>query len=274
MWKRRQFGVLLRIAYDGRPFSGLAAQSNARTVAGTLQEAIATMAPDATALRVCSRTDAGVHAKEQFVAFQTDRDINSRGWVLGLAGVLPPEIAVLSAEKVDPGFEPCKCSLEKIYCYSVLEGVIPDPFEEGRSWRVFERLNHEKMRGAAALLVGTHDFRAFRGRGDVRTNTIRTIHSATLEPRPGDARILEIRLRGNAFLYHMVRIIAGTLVDVGRGRREPEALQKALQVGDRLLLGVTAPAAGLCLEHIELRQRGSDQWPYHLDGAPEVTASC
>jgi tRNA pseudouridine38-40 synthase len=214
----RKNGLLLRVAYDGQSFSGLAIQDNAVTVAGELQRSIWEMDPEATRLRVCSRTDAGVHAEEQYVAFDTDRDISCRGWVLGITGSLPPQIAVLSAARIEPGFEPCKRSVSKTYRYSILQGTIRDPFLEGRSWRVFERLNHRLMREEAALLIGTHDFRAFRGRNDFRTNTVRTIFRVNVALRAGSDRVLDIELEGTAFMYHMVRIIAGSVVDVGRGK--------------------------------------------------------
>ncbi len=261
-------GILLEIAYDGQNYSGLAVQDNANTIAGELQRAIHTMDPDANSLRVCSRTDAGVHARQQYVCFDTDKRISMRGWLLGLSGELPFDIAIKSAARVDSGFEPSKRARGKTYRYSVLQGTIRDPFVEGRSWRVFERLNHGLMRAEAQSLLGTHDFCAFRGRYDFRTNTIRTISSVDISVSPEHERLLSITVTGNAFLYNMVRIIAGTLVDVGRGKRQPGAVERALQSGDRLELGMTAPAAGLFLEAIDLDVAVHEQWPYHLDGAP------
>jgi tRNA pseudouridine38-40 synthase len=266
--ERYAHGVLLRIAYDGSGYSGLAIQSNAQTIAGELQTAIRKMAPDATSLRVCSRTDAGVHARCQYVVFETNSAIGMRGWVLGLGSNLPPDIAVLSAARVRPGTDISKRAKQKTYCYRVLQGTIRDPFQEGRSWRVFDRLNHIRMGAAAQTLLGTHDFRAFRGSADFRTNTIRTIHQADVTVDPTQARMLEVRITGNAFLFNMVRIIAGTLVDIGRGKLELGSIAEGIASGNRLALGMTAPAAGLFLEHIELIEPVSEEWPYHLDGAP------
>lgn len=266
--RSRPFGILLKVAYDGQPFSGLALQSNARTIAGELQRAIRELDPNASGLRVCSRTDAGVHARSQYVAFDTAQRISSRGWLLGLTGHLPRQIAILSVGSVQPGFKPSRHALRKTYRYSVLQGTLRDPFVEGRSWRVSERLNHGAMRREAAALIGTHDFRAFRGRADFRVNTTRTIEAVSIRPNPENARLLELSITGNAFLYHMVRIISGSLVDVGRGRLQEGAISRALQSGDRLDLGMTAPAAGLCLQEVELSVRPIDEWPYHLDGMP------
>jgi tRNA pseudouridine38-40 synthase len=261
-------GVLLKIAYDGQNYSGLAVQDNAHTVAGELENAIRTMDPLASRLRVCSRTDAGVHARGQYVAFDTHLNISMRGWLLGLSGVLAKDVAVLSAARIRPRFEPCKNARSKTYRYSVLQGTIRDPFLEGRCWRVFDPLNHGRMREEALSLLGTHDFRAFRGTADFRTNTVRTLTNVSISTRPDQPRLLDIVVEGNAFMYHMVRIISGTLVDVGRGKLAPGAIRRAIASGDRLDLGMTAPAAGLCLDRIELNEHGTDEWPYHLDGAP------
>lgn len=268
--ERFAYGILLRIAYDGSGYSGLAIQSNARTIAGELQTAIRTMAADATSLKVCSRTDAGVHARCQYVVFETNSSISMRGWVLGLSALLPPDVAVLSAARVRPGTDISKRAKQKTYRYRVLQGTIRDPFHEGRSWRVFDRLNHARMRAEARSLIGTHDFRAFRGSADFRKNTVRTMHDVSVELDPNHPRMLEISVTGNAFMFNMVRIIAGTLVDVGRNKRDLGAIAQAIATGDRLTLGMTAPAAGLFLHHIELDEPVHDEWPYHLDGAPVI----
>lgn len=269
-----RYGILLQVAYDGQAFSGLAIQDNARTIAGELLRSIRELDPASSSLRVCSRTDAGVHARRQYVSFDTNQVISSRGWLLGITGHLPRQIAVLSAAKVHPGFQPSKAAIRKTYCYSILQGTLRDPFLDGRTWRIPERLNHRWMREEAELLLGTHDFRAFRGQADFRTNTVRTVERVSVGVRGEMPRVLELRITGNAFLYHMVRIIAGTLVDVGRGRLAPGAVTRALSSMNRLDLGMTAPAAGLSLEDIELNVSLNDEWPYHLDGMPaEDTAN-
>jgi tRNA pseudouridine38-40 synthase len=263
---RYKYGILLKVAYDGSRYSGLAIQDNANTVAGELLRAIRSMTPESSSLRVCSRTDAGVHARGQYVVFDTNQYIGNRGWVLGLSGLLPRDISILSAANVPPGFLPSNHAIGKTYSYWVLQGTIRDPFLESRSWRIFEPLHHERMRTEALDLLGTHDFRAFRGANDFRTNTIRTITSVNIVQHPAPSRVLQITVTGNAFMYHMVRIIAGTLVDVGRGRRSPGAIKRAIQTGDRLELGMTAPAEGLYLDEIELDDYGAKTWPGHDDG--------
>ncbi len=253
------FGVLLAVAYDGGPFSGFARQTEARTVAGELDGAVRAIDARASLVRGVSRTDAGVHAREQCVAFDTTRDIQPRGWALALAQHLPDEISVVRAARVPVGYDPRAHALTKTYRYSLLERAVRDPFLSRFTWRVAERLNHPAMAEEARALVGEHDFAAFRAAGDPRQDTVRHILRAELEAAT-DGR-LDIVVTGNRFLYKMVRIIAGTLVDVGRGRLPTGTVARALAGGSRGDLGVTAPPEGLCLERVCLDEAGSDAWP-------------
>jgi tRNA pseudouridine38-40 synthase len=254
-------GVLLIVAYDGTPFSGFARQPDARTVAGELDGAVRAIDPRASLVRGVSRTDAGVHARGQVVAFDTCKAIAPRGWALALAQHLPEEISVMAAARVAVGYDPRDHALDKTYRYSVLESPVRDPLLAHRAWRVGERLNHQSMRSEAAALTGIHDFRAFRAAGDPRENTIRHILRAELRASTEDPRLLWIEIQGNRFLYKMVRIIAGTLVDVGRGRLPSGTVASALAAGSRDALGITAPAEGLCLERVALDDPGNDAWP-------------
>ena len=255
--------MLLTLAYDGSTFSGFALQGAQRTVARILSEAIAKMDVSAGRLRVASRTDQGVHARGQVVCFDTALQIESRGWLLGLNAYLPPEVAIVRVARVGVGFNPARQALRKTYRYLILRGSVRDPFLAGRAWRVHDALDLELMQGEAQALLGTHDFRAFRGSADCRDNTRRTIESAGFrEPREAP-RCLAFEIRGDRFMYHMVRIIVGTLVDVGRKRREPGAVERALRSLQRDDLGMTAPPDGLCLERVELEDWGSAEWPNH-----------
>lgn len=257
-------GVLLTLAYDGASFSGFAAQNNtARTVASVLTGAIRAMDPRATGLRVASRTDAGVHARGQVASFDSMLRIEPRGWLLGLSGHLPPQIAVQRVARVQQNFNPSKAAVAKTYRYLILRGTVRDPFLHGRAWRVHERLDLEAMRREAAALLGTHDFAAFRGARDQRPTTVRSISRAEISEVPGEPRCIAFEIRGDRFLYHMVRIIVGTLVDVGRGSCAPGAIARAQRSGERTDLGMTAPPDGLCLERIELANSGHDEWPNH-----------
>jgi len=254
-------GVLLTVAYDGGPFSGFARQTNARTVAGELLGAVRALDPHVRDLRGTSRTDAGVHAHGQLVAFDTGAGIAPRGWALGLARHLPAEISIVRAASVELGFEPRQHVRLKTYRFVVLESPVRDPFLEGRAWRLSERLNQIAMAEAAAPLVGEHDFAAFRGRGDMRTETVRRIVRVEVRRARSDHRIWEFIVQGDRFLYKMVRIIVGALVDVGRGRLAATATARALETLSRTDLGITAPPGGLYLDSIELDVEVNDWWP-------------
>jgi tRNA pseudouridine38-40 synthase len=265
-----RFGVLLTVAYDGRLFSGWARQTNARSVAGELDGAIAAIDPKASQTRGLSRTDAGVHAREQLVAFDTDKDIGLRGWVLAISQHLPDEIAVVRATRVEPGFDARRLLTRKVYRYTILHSLVRDPFLEGRAWRVMERFNHSELNTTAQSLVGKHDFAAFRGAADTRTETVRQIFRIEVRQAHSDDRITLIEVEGDKFLYNMVRIIVGTLIDIGRERRPKDSLLRALVTRERNDLGMTAPAAGLCLERVIIDRsavsgdpgfRVHDSWP-------------
>jgi tRNA pseudouridine38-40 synthase len=255
------FGALLTLAYDGAPFSGYVKQKNGRTIAGELEGAIASVDPKASTTRGVSRTDAGVHARGQLVAFDSTKDIDPRGWVLALNQQLPREIAVVRAARARAGFEPRRCVRNKTYVYRILESRTRDPLVDQFAWRVPYRLNHLLMNEAAAVIQGEHDFRAFRGSADAREDTVRHIFRITLAAAAQDSRITELTVTGNKFLYNMLRIIAGTLVDIGRGHLQPDAFARALKSGLRKDLGITAPPEGLVLQDIELTEMGSDHWP-------------
>lgn len=256
-----EHGVLLTLAYDGAPFCGYAKQKNGRTVAGELEGAIATVDPKASSTRGVSRTDAGVHAHGQLVAFDSSKDIDPRGWVLALNRELPRQIAVVGAARTPAGFEPRRRVISKTYVYRILESRTRDPLIDQFAWRVPYRLNQLLMREAAARLQGEHDFGAFRGSADTREETVRHIFRIGLGPAANDSRISELTVTGNKFLYNMLRIIAGTLVDIGRGHLPPDTFTRALASGLRKDLGITAPPEGLVLEKIELSEAGTDHWP-------------
>jgi tRNA pseudouridine38-40 synthase len=256
-------GVLLTIAYDGRRLSGWARQDNSRTVAGELEGAIRAIDPRASPLRGVSRTDAGVHAHGQLASFDTAKDIDARGWVLALLPHLSEEIAVTRAERVPVGYDPRRHAREKTYRYVILESRVPDPHWHGRAWRVRERLNHDAIAEEALALIGQHDFRAFRTTADTREHTVRTILRAGVRRMIDDPRCWQLEITGDRFLHRMVRIIVGTLVDVGRSRLPRGAVSRALASGTRNDLGMTAPPDGLYLDHIVLDARGTAEWPDH-----------
>jgi len=256
--------VLLTVAYDGGPFAGFVVQPGQRTVAGELLGALRAVDPAIRNIRGASRTDAGVHARGQRVAFDTEATIPPRGWALAVSRHLPAEIAVRRAAIVPAGFSPRFTNLGKHYRYLILRDPVRDPFLEGRAWRAPGFAGDEPLARAqreAALALGTHDFAAFRASADERTNTTRTIRALTLTVDPGDARVVRVDVEGDAFMHNMVRILVGTLVDVARGHREEGAIVRALASRDRRDAGITAPAEGLYLEEVRLQDEGTDAWP-------------
>ncbi|HXN32170.1 MAG TPA: tRNA pseudouridine(38-40) synthase TruA, partial [Polyangiaceae bacterium] len=209
-------GVLLQVSYDGSAFHGWARQHGARTVEETLAGAVLAVDPRASAIRGTSRTDAGVHAEGQLAAFDADLEIPARGWALGLNQSLPDDIAVRTARSVPAGFAPRFVARGKRYRYRVLVDPVRDPQWRTRAWRIPE-LDVAAMAGEAEAARGRHDFASFRATGDERPTTVRTLTRVDIE-READPRVVAIVVEGDAFLYRMVRILAGTMVDVGRGR--------------------------------------------------------
>lgn len=248
-------GVLLSVAYDGRRFSGFALQRDQRTVAGELWGALRAIDPGIAEVRGASRTDTGVHARDQRVAFDPSRDYKLSAWLQGTARHLPEEIAVRAAWIVPRGFSPRHAAKKKTYRYLLLADEARDPFLVGRAWRVAELARPEALDVLAAeatFAVGTHDFAAFRNAADQRQTTVRTIFDLRVDRSTEDPRLLYVDVCGSGFLYNMVRILVGTLVDVARGRRAPGAIARALASRDRRDAGITAPPDGLYLQRYEI----------------------
>jgi tRNA pseudouridine38-40 synthase len=256
-----RYGILLSVAYVGRGFCGFARQPEHRTIAGALDGAVRSIDPKAGLVRGASRTDSGVHAREQRVAFDTSVDIGPRGWLHVLNQHLPEEISVLRASRVEPSYDPRDHALRKTYRYTIFRSPVRDPFWTGLAWRVGDRLNQQLMQKEADALVGTHDFRAFRTSVDQRTDTRRQLFRAELLDGMADPRCIDVLIEGDRFLHRMVRIIVGSLVDVGRGRCAPGAIERGLASGSRDDLGITAPPDGLKLERLVLDDEGVMPWP-------------
>lgn len=249
------YGVRLVIAYDGTDFCGYQLQPNQRTVQGDLEQAAQQLAGHPVRVRGAGRTDSGVHALGQVVAFDSARLIRDRGWLLGLNQHLADDLRVQSACPCEPGYDPRFDSLGKTYSYLLQLGEAKNPLLRNRAWQLGARkLDLSLMRQAAAMLVGTHDYRAFRASGDERPNTVRTLWAIdVLDSVANDETLVAIEVRGTAFMKNMVRIIAGTLVDVGSGRIPLARIARLLgPEADRERAGQTAPAQGLTMVHVAL----------------------
>ncbi len=237
--------IAIGIEYDGSGFAGWQRQSHARSVQACVEAALARIAGHPVATRCAGRTDAGVHACGQVVHFDTGAARPERAWVLGTNAHLPGDVAVRWARAVEEGFDARFSATARVYRYLILEGPArPALLRHRAAWHHGPRLDEARMAEAARALVGEHDFSAFRAAGCQARHAVRTV--ARLEVgRAGDVVWLEIE--ANAFLHHMVRIVAGSLLLVGRGERPVEWIGELLAGRDRAAAGPTAPAAGLYL---------------------------
>lgn len=235
---------LLRLAYDGTGFHGWQRQLGVRTVQGELEAALDRVLGGEFRLGSSSRTDAGVHALRHPATVSTARSIPASGLLKGLNSLLGTDVAVTHAQVVDPSFDPKRMALRKVYRYRIIESQTPNPFEDKYGWRRRTPLDLSAMQAGARCLVGQHDFSSFRAADCDARHPHRFMHAVVVQR---DGHVVTITVVGNAFLRSMVRVIAGTLVEVGRGRRTPASVQEVLEARDRSLAGQTAPACGLFL---------------------------
>ncbi len=251
--------IKLVIAYDGTDYHGWQIQPGYSTVQGTLCEAATAMLRNPTAVQGASRTDAGVHAMGQVGLIKTTNPIPAEHLALGLNDFLPRDIAVLSGEEVGPDFDLNGDVTRKAYRYTLYTGRIRPVRRIRFCWHYPSRLAVEAMQAAARLFLGPHDFRSFASALEEGENTVRTLHRCEVtDGTNNDPGTITIDLEGNGFLHHMVRIIVGTLVDIGRGHWRPEQISEILAARDRQAAGHLAPASGLCLEWIRFRQEETD----------------
>ncbi len=241
--------ILIRAAYDGTDFHGWQFQPGVRTVEGELNRAIKELTGEETQVIGASRTDAGVHALGNVAVFDTESAIPADRFGIALNTKLPEDVKVVASEEVPEDFHPRRVSVKKTYEYRIYNSDIPNPLKRREFWAVPYKLDLDKMRAAASYLVGTHDFATFCSVHTQAESTVRTIFSIEIIGSKEDDEI-KIVVTGNGFLYNMIRIIAGTLVEVGRGSHEPEWVDEILKGTDRTLGGPTAPPQGLILREI------------------------
>jgi len=232
------------VEYDGTNFAGWQRQPGQRTVQGVLEDTLKEMTGESVFMRAAGRTDAGVHADGQVVTFDLEVNIPPHGLLRGLNSVLPEDVALVDVALAPADFDARFSARGKVYRYTVWAHFVRSPLRAQRAWHVRQPLDLEAIRAAAAALVGEHDFRAFRASDCERRTTRRIVRRIDVD-RQG--AVLTIDVEATAFLKNMVRILVGTLIDVGRGRLEPAAVARMLQTGDRAAGGMTAPAQGLTL---------------------------
>jgi tRNA pseudouridine38-40 synthase len=249
----------LTIEYDGTEFVGWQRQPNGRSVQETFEAVLEKLLGAATPVEAAGRTDAGVHAAGQVVAFSTERALPLKAYTRGLNGMLPGDISVRTAEEVSGDFDPRRSASGKRYAYRISNRSQRSALLRRTHWELFAALDLSAMQAASASLVGTHDFSAFRASNCEAKHAVRTVHRVDVAK---EGEELWVDVRGTAFLKHMVRNIVGTLVEVGRGRQPPEWVARVLASGERTQAGPTAPAHGLTLMEVEYVARepleGSD----------------
>ena len=240
--------ILLLVQYDGTDFNGWQVQSEQRTVQAVLEGAISGMTQTPVRCRASSRTDAGVHARGLPVMFETETHIPLRGFERGLNGLLPWDLSIVAAAEVGPEFDVRRSSLGKTYSYQIWNGPSRSALLTRAAWHVPMPLDVAAMAEAAVPLLGEHDFSSYRAASCQARTATRRLTRLTVEGEPRG--LLRVTVEGNAFLQHMVRILVGTLVEVGRGFQSMAWPGEALAARSREAAGPTAPGRGLCLERV------------------------
>ncbi|MBQ6468825.1 MAG: tRNA pseudouridine(38-40) synthase TruA [Lachnospiraceae bacterium] len=239
--------IKLTIAYDGTAYSGFQSQTNALAVQDVLNAALADLFGHPVKTTGASRTDTGVHAKGNVAVFDIETHILPGKIALALNARLPEDIRIIDSCAVADDFHPLRAECVKTYSYRILNRRFPDPMLRLYTLHYYYPLDSGKMNEAARFFIGTHDFAAFCSSGFSGKSTVRTIYRSEVV-RDGD--LITYTVSGNGFLYNMVRIISGTLINVGSGRTAPEEIPVIIASRDRSLAGDTALAKGLTLEEI------------------------
>jgi tRNA pseudouridine38-40 synthase len=237
----------LVLAYHGGNFAGWQKQAGARTVQTTIEDALGPLAGEPVNVRGAGRTDAGVHARGQVASTTFASRVPPEKMILAANSQLPHDLAVVRAEEMPAGFDAKRQSVGKRYVYRVHTGLHHEPFIGSTTWHVRQRLDVEAMQRAAELFLGEQDFESFRSTHCDAVHARRYLWRSHVTV---EADVVSYEVRGNAFCRHMVRCLAGTLVDVGRGRLRGDDVQQILEARDRTQAGVTAPAEGLTLEEV------------------------
>lgn len=239
----------LTLQYDGSRYDGWQKQGNTpNTIQGKLEAILSRLEGESVEVHGAGRTDAGVHAEGQVASLRLKNALPPHELLRYVNQYLPEDIAVTAAEEAPERFHARLSAKGKEYRYSIRLGFAPDVFRRKYQYRVENALDMDAMKKAAAVLTGTHDFRSFCSLKRYKKSTVRTVHSIDIVLEGSD---MSITYRGDGFLYNMVRIMTGTLIEVGLGERSPDEMCNILSALDRSRAGKTAPAQGLCLVKVE-----------------------
>jgi tRNA pseudouridine38-40 synthase len=237
----------LIVEYDGTDYHGWQIQPDGPTIQGVLEDAIRRMLAEAVRVAAAGRTDAGVHAAGQVVSFTLQRAVAADTLLRGLNALTPCDISIRDAAVVSDDFDPRRAARSRVYLYRIWNARWPSPFWRRYAWHVAHPLDAERMRAAAAYLVGEHDFTSFQAAGCDAEHAVRRVLRSEIEQT---GPLISYTIEATAFLRHMVRNIVGTLVEVGSVGRPPEIVPTLLAARDRTVAGPTAPACGLCLTRV------------------------
>ena len=240
--------ILLVVAYDGTDYHGWQLQDNARTIEGELNRALTQLTKKDTTVIGASRTDAGVHALCNLAVFDSEMNIPAEKYAYALNTMLPGNIRIRKSMKVEDDFHPRKRKTSKTYRYAIDCEPIANPLKTRYAYHTYEKLDVDLMSQGAKYICGEHDFTSFCSVNGTAVSNVREIYDITVTK---DGEDIFIDVTGNGFLYNMVRIIAGTLMEVGRGKMAPEAVKDMLEACDRTKTGPTAPACGLTLIRLD-----------------------
>ena len=243
---KRNYRAVLQ--YEGTRYQGWQKQiTTDNTIQGKLEVLLSKMAGDTVEVNSSGRTDAGVHAYGQVISFSCDTDKSPEEIMEYMNQYLPEDIGVLSVVVAGDRFHARLNATGKIYRYRVLNSNVPKVFDRKFVFQVPESLDLEAMKKGISYLEGKHDFKAFTAKKNTKKSTVRTIHEIKMEEIDGE---LVFTFYGDGFLYHMVRILMGTLIEIGQHRRSPESILEAFESGDRVKAGFLAPAQGLALMQV------------------------
>ncbi len=240
--------LVLGVEYDGTHYNGWQYQPHAPSIQERLNAAICAVADHEISCIGSGRTDTGVHARGQVVHFDTRAKRSARGWLMGINSNLPGDINALWIKELDDQFHARYSAIKRSYRYTILNRPVRSSLARHRAWWVYQALDVDSMVTGAACLVGLHDFSSFRASGCQAHSPVRHVMAIEVKRRND---WITIDIEANAFLHHMVRNLAGTLVDIGRGEQPVEWMSALLEARDRKLAGITAPAAGLVLTRIQ-----------------------